>query len=215
MPEINIITSSDSGLVKHIFTQLKNISENLTAKYTVHFWLFHYRIEKADIAALKTYGAHLGIVFHEIYVSDYKDYEYLAKGGNKKFPVEGYFYFCAHKYLPENIERALYIDAGDIIFDGDIKEYYFAPFEGNFIITTLAFMSQKELYTLDDINIPQKAADITGEYINSGSIMLNLSLMRIWNIDLSFYRNVVDCILGKVPPFSNSFYSALPESEWI
>jgi lipopolysaccharide biosynthesis glycosyltransferase len=208
MPELNIITSSDNRLVKHIFTQLKNISENLSAKYTVHFWLFHYRIEKSDIKALEKYSTYLGIKFHEIFVSDYKDYEYLTKGADVRFPIETYLYFCAHKYLPRNIDRVLYIDAGDIIIDGDIEEFYFAPFEGNFVIATIAFSSQKELYSFDDIDVTKKAVNIVTEYVNSGSLMLNLSLMRIWNIDLAFYRNIVDYLIKKVPPFTTGFYSA-------
>jgi lipopolysaccharide biosynthesis glycosyltransferase len=206
MQTLHILTSSDSVLVQHIFTQLKNIKDNLVSRYEVHFWLFHYRIEKKDIAALAAYSEHLGTHFHEVFVYDFEDYEYLKKGAEEKFPVECYFYFLAHKYLPKDIDRALYIDAGDVIFDGDIEEFYFAPFEGNFIITSIAFASHTKLYNFDDMAVSEKYAEINSEYINSGAMVINLELMRLWNIDLDFYKNINNYILKNCCPFVSAFY---------
>jgi lipopolysaccharide biosynthesis glycosyltransferase len=193
--EINILTSTDNNYVKHLFTQLRSIADNLTKKYDVNFWLFHYRIPKADIEELTAYSEFLGIKFHEVYVDDYEKYEMLNKGADNQFPIEVYFYFCAHRYLPETIERALYIDAGDIIFDGDIEEFYFSPFEGNFMIASIAISKRNELYNFDDLFDADCYRDIVREYINSGSLVLNLTLMRIFHIDLRFYENVIDLIL--------------------
>jgi lipopolysaccharide biosynthesis glycosyltransferase len=191
MEEINIVTSSDSGYVKHIFTQLKNYSLNLLPKYEVHLWLLHYRIGKEDIDELTAYSDFLGIKFHEVYAYDHEDYEILRKGGRNFYPVEGYLYLLAHKYLPKNVKRAICLDAADIILDGDIGEFYFAPFDGNFLIVTKG-VSRQELYNFDDLKNPEAAAEIVCEYFNAGSLMLNLQLMRIWNIDMSFYVNIVD-----------------------
>jgi lipopolysaccharide biosynthesis glycosyltransferase len=196
MEEINILTSCDSRLAEHIFTQLKNISDNLVPLYEVHFWLFHYRIEKADIDGLTSYADFLGIKFHEVFVSDHEDYKVLSKGTNDSFPIECYFYFLAHKYLPESMDRALYIDAGDVIFDGDINEYYFAPFEGNFLIASMAHSLQKALYTFDDLSRKEAELNIVHEYVNSGSLMLNLQLMRLWDINMKFYERIVDYLIA-------------------
>jgi lipopolysaccharide biosynthesis glycosyltransferase len=203
---INIITSSDSVLVRHIFTQLKNIKDHLVSRYEVHFWLFHCRIEKQDIAALAAYSEHLGVNFHEVFVFDDENYECLKKGADEKFPVECYFYFLAHKYLPEDIERALYIDAGDIIFDGDISEFYFATFEGNFVIASMAFSSRNKLYSFEDLTIPEIAGVVNSEYINSGVLVINLKFMRLCNIDLGFYKNINNYILKNCPAFISPFY---------
>ncbi|MDR0987634.1 MAG: hypothetical protein LBL98_08095 [Ruminococcus sp.] len=197
MKEINILTSTDNNLVPHLFTQLRNIADNLLPKYNVNFWLFHYRIPKADIEELTAYSEFLGIKFHEVFVYDFEDYKVLTKGTDDRYPYESYFYFCAHRYLPEHIERALYIDAGDIIFSGDIEEFYFAPFEGNFIIASIAVSKRQELYTFDDLSIEDWYIDIVHEYINSGSLVLNLQLMRIFNIDLRFYENVTNFMMSK------------------
>jgi lipopolysaccharide biosynthesis glycosyltransferase len=195
MEEINILTSCDNRLTKHIFTQLKNFSLNLLPKYEVHLWLFHYQISREDIDMLKRYADFLGISFHEVYVFDYEDYEILRKGGRDIYPVEGYLYLLAHKYLPENIDRAVYLDAGDIILDGDIGEFYFAPFDGNFIIATIGTSKQKELYNFDDLKNRDSAEDIVFENFNAGVLLLNLELMRVYNIDMSFYVNVMNRLL--------------------
>ncbi|MDR0987633.1 MAG: hypothetical protein LBL98_08090 [Ruminococcus sp.] len=207
MKELNILTSTDNNLVRHLFTQLKNIADNLL-EYEVNFWLFHYRIPKADILELKAYSEFLGIKFHEVYVDDFEDYNVLTKGADDKYPYEAYFYFLAHKYLPESIERALYIDAGDIIFDGDIEEFYCAPFEGNFIIATMGFSNRAELYTFNDITDTALTPYIGSEYLNSGSVLLNLQLMRIFNIDFRFYENVVNYIIANTVRFTTENFTS-------
>jgi hypothetical protein len=128
-----------------------------------------------------------------------------AQGGGG-FPTEAYFYFLAHKYLPESIDRVLAIDAGDIIIDGDIGEFYFAPFEGNYIITSMAFSRQNELYTKEDLKNPQKEISIITEYINSGAIMLNLEKMRQNEISFDYYNNIVDYIILNHKPFTSPFF---------
>jgi hypothetical protein len=206
LKEIHIVSSSDNGLVPHIFTQLKNISINFAGKHIVHYWLFHYRIEKKSIDAFAAYADFLGINFHEIFLENHKDYEVLNKGTDGKFPVEAYFYYEAHKYLPGNVDRALMIDAGDVIFDGDIDEFYFAPFEGNFIHTSMAFMSPECVFNWDHLKNPSAAKLIQAEYINSGVIMLNFELMRIFNINLKFYENVADYLIRTCEKFTTLFY---------
>lgn len=206
MKEIHIVSSSDNGLVPHIFTQLKNISVNFAGKHIVHYWLFHYRIDNKSIDALAAYADFLNIKFHEVFLENYKDYEVLQKGTDGKFPIEAYFYYEAHKHLPPNVDRALMIDAGDVIFDGNIDEFYFAPFEGNFIHTSMAFMSSECLFNWDYLKNPNAAKLIQGEYINSGVIMLNFELMRIFNIDLRFYENVADYLMENCEKFTTSFY---------
>jgi lipopolysaccharide biosynthesis glycosyltransferase len=202
MPELNIITSSSNWLAKYIFTQLRNISENLLPKYKVHFWLFHYRIEKSDIAALKSYSAHLGIEFNEIYVADYADYQKLCDIIKTEWVPEAFFYFWAHKYLPENLDRALYIDASDIIFDGDIEEFYFAPFDGNFVITSMAFSSQLTTYKREDLSKPLIGPHITNEYVNSGSMVLNIAAFRYADLCFPFYKKIAEYVMAVVPEYT-------------
>jgi lipopolysaccharide biosynthesis glycosyltransferase len=206
MQEVNIITSSDAGLVSHLFTQMKNISFYLGAKYDVHIWFFHYRVEKSDIEALTKYSDFLKIHFHEIYVDDYEKYDYFNKGADEKFPIEAYFYFLAHKYLPESVDRALMIDAGDIIFDGDIGEFYFEPFEDKFLITSMAFSNQREQFTAEDLKDPEKERIIVIEYINSGAMMLNLEKMRQEKISFEYYNKILDFLMQNHKPFKTQFY---------
>jgi lipopolysaccharide biosynthesis glycosyltransferase len=207
MKEINLVTSSDSGYVKHIFTQLKNISDNLVPLYEVHLWFFHYTVTKEEIAEMAAYADFLGIKFHEVFVYDYDDYEPLRKGGDKAYKIEGYLYYLAHRYLPESIDRVLCIDSGDIIFDGDIGEYYFAPFKGNFISATFAFGNSKTPYNFDDLSKGLPETDIVMEYFNAGVIMLNLELMRIFHIDLKFFENIADYIIKQGNTFTSPFYN--------
>jgi lipopolysaccharide biosynthesis glycosyltransferase len=76
------------------------------------------------------------IDFQEIVMEDTAPFvELAALGGG--WAYEAYFSLCCHEYLPADVDRILYIDAGDVIIDGDISDYYFGDFEGKSLIATI------------------------------------------------------------------------------
>jgi lipopolysaccharide biosynthesis glycosyltransferase len=196
------MTSSNGRLAERIFPQLKSINTNLMPKYEIHFYLFHYRIDKAVIARLAAYAEFLNIRFEEIIVYDVSDYEKLCDIIETYWPPEAFFYFWAHKYLPETVDRLLMIDAGDVIFYGDIGEFYFAPFDDNFVISSMAVSTQLTLYTRKDLSNPYLGPYITNEYINSGSLVLNIAKMRECNVGFSFYKKIAEYVMAVVPEYS-------------
>lgn len=102
----------------------------------VHFYLFHSRIEKEKIALLEKFCLSSKVIqFHEIVVPYADAYVQLAKRGGG-WCGEAYYSFCAHELLPEDVDRIMYLDAGDVIISGDITEYYETEFEGRSLIAT-------------------------------------------------------------------------------
>jgi hypothetical protein len=196
------MTSSDENLVKYAYTQLKSINLNLIPQYEIHFYFFHYRVSKAEIARLAAYSEFLKIHFHEIYVADFEDYQKLCDIIKTEWPPEAFFYFWAYKYLPETVDRLLMIDAGDVFFDGDIGEFYFAPFDDNFLIASMAFSTQLTTYKREDLGNPLIGPHITNEYINSGSMVLNIAAFRYADLCFPFYKKIAEYIMEVVPDYS-------------
>lgn len=182
MKSINIMTSCDDRLAPYILPQITGIGVNLS-HLNVNFYLFHYRITQENVKNIRDYaGQFSNITFHEVIVNDLNFFEKLAKNGGN-FPVEAYFYLNCHEYFSKEIDRVLYIDAGDIIINGDISEYYFDDFEGkSFIITPDEFAElvngKPRPLGVEDLNSPHQVNIMRHSYVNSGCIVVNLNKFR-------------------------------------
>lgn len=179
---INIMTSCDQNLIQYMYIQLKSISQFFDKKKIVHFYLFQSKVSEESINDLKKYCEFLeNITFHNIVVEDTTSLDIIASiGGN--WPSEAYFPLVCHQYLPETVERILYIDAGDVLFYGvnkNIDEYYNCDFEENLLYVTLArsktqslFFQPDDLANIDNLKI------IARGLFNSGSYMINVKGFR-------------------------------------
>lgn len=183
MNRINIMTSCDDKIATLILPQIASIGVNL-ADYDVHFYLFHYRISEKNVNDIKKYiKKFTNITFHEVIMENLDVFESLASNGGR-FPAEAYVYLYCHPQLPTEIDRIMYIDAGDVIIHGDISEYYFSDFENNaFIVSLEIFASVGEdnkprLLNKADLNDPGQVNMIRQNYVNSGCIVINLEKLR-------------------------------------
>ena len=179
MKRINIMTSCDGNIIKYLLPQFVSIDKNLSY-YDVHFYLVHSRISTENLQMLKDFvESKTKIKFYDLRPENLSFYESFVEDGGKQWPHEAYFTLRVQDYMPQDVDRVMYIDAGDVIIDGDIAPYYFDDFEGNSIIATpLSFKTnpvtrEPELYTQDDI-----LALSNGSLFNSGSYVMNLEKFR-------------------------------------
>lgn len=181
MKRINIMTSCDDGRVKYIFPQLVSINQNVR-DYDVHFYLVHSRIGPEAVGMLESFiKEKTNLTFHDIKVTEnIQFYQQLVKNGGGQWPLEAYITLRVQDYLPEDVDRILYIDSGDVIIDGDISPYYFDTFNGcSLIATPLGFKTdpvtkKQVLYTKDDILQISKS----GSLFNSGSYVIDVEKFR-------------------------------------
>ena len=179
---INIMSSCDENYAKLVPVQLFSIADNLIGIYDVNYYLFHNRVSEETIASLNDYCERLGIVFHEIYIENTEPYEALSsKGGS--WVYEAYLPFECHKYLPHDAERALYIDAADVLIIGDIGDYYFSGFDDRSIIVTCSRYKKNSngsfsVFDRDDLGDEESRLGILRGLFNSGSYIMNLDKLR-------------------------------------
>lgn len=94
--------------------------------------------------------------------------------GLDRFSVEMYFRILAYRILPDDVERAMWLDS-DLVVLGDIGGFYFQDFnEKELIVCKDAYCDSQFIQEIKTkMNLSQDHL-----YFNSGVIIFNFSLMR-------------------------------------
>lgn len=185
----NVMTSCDEGLVLKTSPLIVSIAENMP-EYENHFYLVHGGIGRDRISVLeKLSETYDNIEFHEIKIEDNSIYEELASYGGK-WPAAAYYSICAHLILPEDIDRIMYLDAGDTLVLKPPVDYYFGDFEGKVMTVTVSTGDTDgriPSYNEDDLFDMEKLPWIVRGLFNSGSYVINLVKMREIGFGLNDY----------------------------
>ncbi len=89
-----------------------------------------------------------------------------------RYPQEIYYRIFAARFLPDTLDRVLYLDP-DIIVNGPIVPLYELPMDDYYF----AAASHTGII-LQKVNNLRLGADGNGPYINSGVMLMNLALLR-------------------------------------
>ncbi len=95
----------------------------------------------------------------------------------KRYPVEIYFRIFAAKYLPQDLDRILYLDSDTLVINS-LKELYNIDFDDNYFIA--ATHIKKLLHKFHEIRLNIKENE---PYINTGVLLINLDKLRNENIE--------------------------------
>jgi len=174
---INVILSSDDRVACYLPVVMVSMFEN-HKNYDVHFYLLHHRISYENIQLMDQTARCYGQYFHEVRVDPglFQHPSFVDK-----WPIECFYYFLAHQYLPESEDRAIYLDSDQLVM-GDISTYYFADFEGNMILVAGGLGNKDKVKDVVDEETRLMASTQAGVIFCSGSLMLNLEMFRQENI---------------------------------
>lgn len=201
---INIMTSSDANLLKYIAIQLQSIHENINDR-PVNFFLLHGGIKDENLKKLYVQcDAYDNISFNDIEIEESEGFRLLTRLGGG-WNDAAYYPLLAHRYLPENIDRIMYIDAGDTFAVSDPSPYYDADFQGNALtVTPIRFKVTPEgnltLYSESDLSNKYLLPGILRGLMNSGSYVINLKMMRTLDFGINDYTGLalaLSRVLGK------------------
>ena len=92
---------------------------------------------------------------------------------SSRYPTEMYFRLFAAQYLPQELDRILYLDP-DLVVLHSLRELYNIDFQNNLF----AAASHIESRTFKEFNRLRLGLSEETHYINSGVMMMNLSLLR-------------------------------------
>ena len=197
------MTSCDDNLAIQLPVLLQSIADNLSDK-DVHFYLFHTSVSKTNIELLDKLCKYYGMMhLHEVVIPNPEDYEVLTKAGGG-WCKEAYYSFCAHELLPRDMERILYLDAGDVVINGKIDGFYFGDFEDCSLLVTPGRYKKKDnqliVYDAEDLADKNALEGMVNGIFNSGSYVMNLEKMRREGYsmkDYQFLSRTLQEVLGK------------------
>ena len=188
MKTINIMTSCDGNLMKFIPVELESIAASIKNR-NVNFYLFHDGKDQSLVDNIKAVK-YENIKFYDVVVKNAGGYGAIARAGGG-WCAAAYYSLCAHKYLPDDMDRILYLDAADIMVIGNIDDYYFDDFDDKMLIVTAAKYAVKDenIFPYEPLLLLDKrcASEISRGLFNSGSYVINLNKMREQNYDVKDY----------------------------
>ena len=160
--------SCDNNLAKYIPALLESLYDN-HADIELYIYIMHNKIPQNIMETIiGCFEGRLHIIEIKPNVDEFELFKEVDRARLDRFPIEAYYHFYAYKYLPEDIDRAVYLDI-DTICVGNFFEWYSTDFENHFYISADRFKNN-DFYAF-----------------NSGCFVMNLDLMR-QELDNSFFE---------------------------
>ncbi len=165
---MNILVTLDSGYIKVLSVMLKSL---LMADRKNYFTVYamNSTLTEEDFEYVKNY-----LHTDRLQIVDIKVDSSILTGApvTDRYPLEMYYRIFAAEFLPEYVDRVLYLDPDlvvmkplDSLYNMDMGDNYFAA--ASHVGNILTKMNNIRLNTEDD-----------SPYINSGVMLMNIDLLR-------------------------------------
>lgn len=166
--KINILVTVDSNYLYPLNIMLKSMFMNNPNEH-FSIYLIHSSIPAQQLELLQTFISGEGHEFHNIQIDDglFSEAPTLLH-----YTKTMYYRLLAHKFLPQKLDRILYLDP-DILVINPIRELYEIDLEGY-----LYAAADHRTMPITEINkIRFNPFDLEA-YYNSGVLLMNLALQR-------------------------------------
>jgi len=167
---INILVTLNANYIPPLKVLLYSLfTKNRDDTFTIY--LIHSSLKDEELADLQNFISHFGQHFHPITIhnEEFKDAPVF-----RHYTVEMYYRLAAHQFLPETVERVLYLDP-DIVNINPIRAFYETDFEGNLFIAAEHEHTTKIVMPLNRLRLKTPGAK---GYYNTGVMLMNIPLMR-------------------------------------
>ncbi len=186
-PVMNILCATDRNFLYPAYVTIQSVIANHRDIDIYFFLLIAEDVSEDERDKLKKFVEDSGNHIEYLSVDEGEYENYII---SERFNKVAYFRLMAHKYLPQSMDRILYLDV-DIVVDKNIyKDFYRHDFHGKYLIATSHNPNPDYSNTLNYSNVNLEAA-ARGEYFNSGVLIMNLELFR-QNITMIKYNEAYD-----------------------
>lgn len=163
----NVLVTLDRNYLKVLRTMLYSLSQSdSTGIFTVY--VAHNSLTEDDFAALQAILPRTELVDVPLSEEMFQDAPI-----SDRYPKEMYYRLFAAQYLPQELDRILYLDP-DLVVINSLRSLYEVDFGDNLF----AAASHIESRTFKNFNRRRLHLSEQARYINSGVMMMNLSLLR-------------------------------------
>jgi len=182
MKNINILVTLDENYIPQLNIMLYSLLySNPDCNFKVY--LLHSSIPDAALTETRSILDGAG----ELIPVQAKDIGLDDAPTTSRYPKEIYYRIFAAKYLPEDVDKVLYLDP-DIIVNGSIKELYELNMDEYYFAACSHIRRMLHVY-----NELRLGMDEESPYINSGVMLMNLKKLR----EEQDYQEVLDFVEKK------------------
>ncbi|MBR3942300.1 MAG: VTT domain-containing protein [Clostridia bacterium] len=165
---INLLVTIDKKYLSPLITMLISYGENHKTEET-HVYVAHSSLDTEDFAALNTQIRNYpNIHIHSIKITEswFKDTPVL-----ERLPEESFYRVLAFHYLPESVDKCLYLDP-DIYILKNLSSLYETDLEGYYAAAASHVHGFINLCCKIRLGLKQE------RYINSGVMLMNMEAIR-------------------------------------
>ncbi|KRK79019.1 glycosyltransferase [Companilactobacillus nodensis DSM 19682 = JCM 14932 = NBRC 107160] len=166
---MNLLFAIDDNVVDQLLTTLHSIQVN-----TPNVPLDIYVIQKSKLKQtekITTFCDKTDIEYHPVMIGD----EFKDAPTTDRYPATIYYRLLAHKYLPKDLDRILYLDV-DILVINNLLPLYELDFDGNmYAAASHAALANDVTDSINKLRLGNYEAE---SYYNSGVMLMNLPMIR-------------------------------------
>ena len=123
---MNVLVTLDKNYIPYLNVMITSLLNHNKDSY-FYIYLLHSSIEEEDVTVTRSILETKG----ELIMINAEDINLEGAPTTSRYPKEIYYRIFAAKYLPDTIDRILYLDP-DIIVNGSLKKLYDLPLENYF-----------------------------------------------------------------------------------
>lgn len=165
--QLNLLVTLDENYIPYLNVMLYSLLQSNPEEW-LHVYLLHTAIREEALAQTKQllqgHGVLTPIMVH--------DTRFEQAPTTARYPREIYYRIFAAKYLPNSIERVLYLDP-DVIVNGSLRELYDMPMGPHYFAA--ASHTGSLIRMLNGLRLDMEE---DSPYINSGVMLMNLEKLR-------------------------------------
>lgn len=167
MKQMNLLVTLDENYIQHMNVMLFSLLDSNPEHY-VNVYLLHSSIPAAAVVETQRLLGNRG----QLICIQAKDIGLEGAPTTSRYPQEIYYRIFAAKYLPQKLDRVLYLDP-DLIVNGSLAELYDLPME-DYYFAAASHVGP----VLQKVNELRLDMNEDSPYINSGVMLMNLKRLR-------------------------------------
>jgi len=176
---LNILFTMNSTYISPLIVTLKSLFDNCSG--SINIYIMHSDIEKNKICQLSQFVSKYG---HNLYPLAIKKNLFSDAPVNSYYTKEMYYRLIAHMFLPEEVDKILYLDP-DILVLNPIEQLY--EIELNNFLFGAAAHTKPVIGYINKIRLKTESAT----YFNSGVLLINVDKLRTEKSDISQLNNYI------------------------
>lgn len=165
--DMNILVTLDANYIPYLNVMITSLLNHNRDCY-FHVYLLHSSVGEEGVKGTRSILGTKG----ELIMINADNINLEGAPTTSRYPKEIYYRIFAAMYLPDTVDRILYLDP-DIIVNGSLEKLYELPMENYYF----AAASHTGTF-LRKINELRLDMDEEALYINSGVMLMNLNLLR-------------------------------------